>query len=62
MIPNISPRPKKVTKEQLDEVYSRPINPLKPFERLQTLMRYAISEMEKYDERIEKMSDYTTEP
>ena len=61
MIPNLKPISRsKVTKEQLDEVYSRPINPLRPFERLQTLMSFAIQEMEKYDDRIEKIN--STEP
>jgi len=31
---------KRITKKKLNEIYSQPINPLKPFERLQLLMEY----------------------
>ena len=37
--------PQKITKEQVDEIYRRPIDPLKPFERLGLLLKWAIQEM-----------------
>jgi len=36
---------KKITKKQVDEVYNKPINPAKPFERVEILMAYAMQEM-----------------
>ncbi len=39
--------PPKITKEQVDEIYRRPVDPLKPFERLNLLLGWVIQEMSK---------------
>lgn len=39
------------TKKQVDEVYSRPIDPAKPFERLSMLMDYAIGQLKETKEK-----------
>jgi hypothetical protein len=44
----------KTTKKKLNELYKKPVDPLKPFERLETLMKYAIqklNDLRKNDER-----------
>jgi hypothetical protein len=41
------------TKSQVDEIYSRPVDPKNPFDRLTTLLNWAISEMEKVKTEIE---------
>ena len=37
---------KKITKEQVDEIYRRPVDPLKPFERMQWLVAWLKQEMD----------------
>lgn len=37
---------KKITKKQVDDAYKKPINPLKPFERLELLLGFGIQELE----------------
>jgi len=36
-----------ITKKQLDELYAKPRDPLKPFERLEKLMEWAIHQLKK---------------
>jgi hypothetical protein len=40
----------KTTKQDVDSVYNKPIDPNKPFERLSTLMDWAISELKETNE------------
>ena len=43
---------RKITKKKLNEIYLQPINPNKPFERLQMLMDYQLQKLNNLKQKL----------